>query len=277
MDRAAWKKILVGEFSFKRVVRSAVFVYVCLLVYALVWSDKMIFQPHSPGYEDGDKGILKIETPGGLLMSALYLNSPESEFTVLYNHANAVDLADIRSFLEEYHRRGFSVLSYDYRGYGTTPGRSTSHNACRSADAALAYLTAELGIPCDRIIVHGRSVGGGPAVYLAHRNAVAGLIVESSFVTAFRAMTRVPLTPFDKFRNIARIDEVDCPVLVMHGKSDNTIPCWHGEKLFKKAREPKMSCWLEGTTHDCMPAEAETAYWNAIASFAKSLQKETGT
>ena len=135
----------------------------------------------------------------------------------------------------------------------------------------MKYLVEILGISPDRIIVHGRSVGGGPAVYLAHENEVAGLIVESTFVTAFRVLTRIPLTPFDKFRNIARIGEVHCPVLVIHGRNDSTIPFWHGEKLYKKAKETKMRCWLDDTTHDHMSEEAANEYWEAIASFAQLL------
>jgi fermentation-respiration switch protein FrsA (DUF1100 family) len=199
----------------------------------------------------------------------MHLTHPAAEYTVLYNHANAVDLGDIRGFLEKYRLQGFSVLSYDYPGYGTSSGRPTTANACRAADAALTYLVEQQGIAEDRIIVHGRSVGGGPALHLAHANEVAGLIAESTFVTAFRVLTHIPLIPFDKFRNIARIDEVDCPVLVVHGRDDSTIPFWHGQRLFQEADDPKMSCWLDGTTHNRMPGEAETAYWAAIASFAE--------
>lgn len=96
------------------------------------------------------------------------------------------------------------------------------------------------------------------------------MIVESSFVTAFRALTHIPLTPFDKFRNIARIGKVKCPVLVIHGRDDTTIPFWHGEKLFRKANEPKTNCWLDGAMHDYIPVEAEKAYWAAISLFAAS-------
>ena len=279
MDKKILKKYLVGDFTVRRLLRSAAFIckcllvyaafiYVCLLVFAWVWSDRLLFQPQPCTYGDAD-GIIKIEMDDGPPISAIYLASPASGHTVLYNHGNAVDLGDIRGFLTKYRQQGFSVLSYDYRGYGTSSGRPTTANACKSADAALKYLVEQRGIPVDRIIVHGRSVGGGPALYLAHANDVAGVIVESSFVTAFRVQTHIPLTPFDKFRNIARIAEVNCPVLVIHGRADGTIPLWHGEKLFKKAKEPKMSCWLDEATHNYMPMKAEVAYWAAIASFSE--------
>ena len=138
----------------------------------------------------------------------------------------------------------------------------------------MAYLVTQRGVPRNRILVHGRSVGGGPATYLAQENRVAGLVVESAFVTAFRVLTHVPVVPFDKFRNISRIGDVNCPVLVIHGRKDATIPFWHGEALFRAAREPKACCWLDDMTHDEMPPAAEKAYWEALSSFIASLGKE---
>lgn len=266
MDKRLLKKYLVGDFTVRRLIRSLAFIYGSLLIFALVWSDQMIFQPQPCSYSDAD-GIVKIQMPDGPAISALYLTNSMSRYTVLYNHANAVDLGDIRGFLETYRQHGFSVLSYDYPGYGTSPGRPTTDNACKAAEAALSYLTEQRGTPLDHIIIHGRSVGGGPALYLAHEHEVAGLIAESTFVTAFRVLTRIPVTPFDKFRNIARISKVNGPVLVIHGRDDDTIPFWHGQKLFESAKEPKMSCWMDGATHDDIPEEAEDKYWRTIASF----------
>ena len=206
MDKKTLKKYLVGDLTFRRLICSVVFVYICLSIFALVWSDRMIFQPQSPSYGDADD-IIKIEMSDGSPISGIYLENPEAEYTVLFNHANAVDLGNIRGFLTAYHNKGFSVLSYDYRGYGTSPGQATTGNAYKAADAALKYLVEQRGLDLDHIIVHGRSVGGGLALYLASTRNVAGVIVESSFVTAFRVLTHIPLLPFDKFRNISRIDE----------------------------------------------------------------------
>ena len=255
---------MVGDFTIKRLVRSALFIYVCIFIFGWMRSDSIIFQPHAPSYRDGDE-IIKIEMPDGSQISAVYLENVEAEYTVLYNHANAVDLGDLHNFLSLYQANGFSVFSYDYPGYGTSQGKTTTANTYKSADAAIDYLIKQTGV--GEIIIHGRSVGGGPAVYLACTRDVAGLIAESSFVTAFRTLTHIPLVPIDKFKNISRIGKVNCPVLVIHGREDRTLPFWHGEKLFKKAKEPKVSCWLSGASHNYMPPVAEAEYWLAISAF----------
>ncbi|MDF7800171.1 alpha/beta hydrolase [Pontiellaceae bacterium B1224] len=273
MNKRDLKKILVGDVSFRRLIRSVVTIYLSLLVFAFLWSDRLIFQPHESSYID-DPSVIKLETSDGAPVSALYMPNDSAEYTVLYSHGNAEDLGDIRDFMTEYHARGLSMLSYDYPGYGTSPGQPTPANVYSAADAALKYLTEVKNVPLNRIIIHGRSVGGGPALYLAHENDVAGLIVESSFVSAFRTLTHIPLSPFDKFKNLKRIADVNCPVLVVHGNDDNTIPQWHGRKLYEKANEPKMNCWLTNTTHNYMPTEAEKIYWNRISSFCKLMVSE---
>jgi fermentation-respiration switch protein FrsA (DUF1100 family) len=96
---------------------------------------------------------------------------------------------------------------------------------------------------------------------------LAGLILESSFVTAFRVVTRIPLVPFDKFRNIYKIKQVQCPVLVIHGRDDKTIPFWHGEKLFEAANEPKLNFWVDGAGHNDLFWVAGNRYWDMIKEF----------
>ncbi|MDD5455262.1 MAG: alpha/beta hydrolase [Candidatus Ratteibacteria bacterium] len=270
MNKKILIRLLWGKFSIRRLIRSVIFVYVCIFIFAVIWSDRRIFLPQPSSYEDLPE-IIKLKMDDSSTISALHLVNPEAKYTVLYNHENAVDLGDIREFLDYYYSQGFSVFTYDYSGYGTSEGKSTSRNAEKNADTALKYLVEHKKIPLSRIIVHGRSVGGGPAVYLAYKYDVAGLIVESSFVTAFRVITQIPLFPFDKFRNIDLIDKVNCPMLVIHGKKDDMIPFWHGEKLFQKAKEPKMNCWLDNTTHNYMPFDAEVKYWAAISSFTELI------
>jgi fermentation-respiration switch protein FrsA (DUF1100 family) len=267
MDKLKIRKILVGDFTIKRVVLSLVFTYACLLLFTYLFSDRIIFWGQESSYEDGPE-ILKIKTKDGAEISALYLSVPNSEFTILYSHGNSEDIGDIRASLETFRDKGFSVLAYDYRGYGTSKGCASEKNAYEDIEAAYKYLVGELGNSPDRIIVLGRSVGGAIAMNLACREKLAGLILESSFITAFRVVTRVPLVPFDKFRNIDKIKQVRCPVLVIHGKNDRIVPFWHGEKLFKTANEPKLKFWVDGAGHNDLFLVAGTRYWDIIKEFA---------
>lgn len=271
MKSKTLKRLLIGEFSVKRFVRSSLLIYAVLCLYAFFGTDRQIFQPQLASYQD-TPAILKLKTASNDLISATYLSNPQARYTILYSHGNAEDLGDIAATLTTIHAAGFAVFAYDYRGYGTSQGHPSEQHAYQDADAAYTYLTQTLKVPANRIIALGRSVGGGVAVDLAARKPVAGLIVESSFVTAFRVVTHIAIVPFDKLANIVKIPQVNCPVLVIHGTADETIPFHHGEQLFQAANSPKQSFWVQNANHDDLAEVAGPNYAQKLQSFAQLVQ-----
>ncbi|MBI4025882.1 MAG: alpha/beta hydrolase, partial [Verrucomicrobia bacterium] len=267
MNQSHLQRLLWGEFSGKRILRSALLIYACVALYGLFFSDHMIFQPQPSSYKD-TKEILKLTTSDHLRISAMHLPNPQAVYTILYSHGNAEDLGDVRPVLDEMTGMGFAIFVYDYHGYGTSQGKPSEKNAYRDIDAAYDYLTQKSGVPPDRIIAFGRSVGSGPAVDLASRKPVAGLILESPFLTAFRVVTHFPIFPFDKFRNNAKLPGVHCPVLVIHGKNDRTISPYHGRKLYELANQPKRFLWMEKANHDNVPFVNPELYANTLREFA---------
>jgi len=263
MDKKTLRRLLIGDFSLKRLVRSVIFVYASLCIYGYFFTDWMIFKPQPSTYQD-TKDILKLTAADGVQISAVYLPNPKATYTILYSHGNAEDLGDMLPMLRELQKLGFAVFAYDYRGYGTSGGTPSESNAYRDIDTAYDYLTTKLNVPTQKIIVYGRSVGGGPTVDLASRKSVAGLIVESTFTKAFLVVTRIPIVPFDKFGNIDKIKRVRCPVLVIHGTGDSVIPFSHGQQLFAAANEPKRFLWVEGADHN--------EDLSSVASYSKMLR-----
>ena len=242
-------------------------IYGVLCLVALLMADRMIFLPPPATYRDGAE-IVKLRTADGVLISATYLPSPSATHTLLISHGNAEDLGHIRPHLFNLRSLGFSVFAYDYRGYGTSEGEPSERGTYADIDAAYAYVTGDLGVAPTQIIVYGRSVGAGPAVDLAARRPIGGLVVESAFTTAFRVLTRVSLFPFDAFRNVDKIGRVRCPVLVMHGRADEIVPFGHGEALWRAAPEPKRFFWADGAGHNDFWLVAGPEAARALVEFA---------
>jgi abhydrolase domain-containing protein 17 len=273
MDKTQLKQLLVGEWSWWRVARSLIFIYTCVAFYVFLTADSKIFIPQPASYQDTAE-ILKLVVPNGDKISARYLFNPTATYTILYAHGNAEDLGDIEPILQILSDSGFSVLAYDYRGYGTSEGRPSERHAYEDIDTAYSYLTQKLRIPPQKIIAYGRSVGGGSTVDLAARQPVAGLILESTFTQAFRVIVPFPLFPFDKFLNIDKIQKINCPVLIIHGTADTTVPFSHGQQLFRAAPEPKSSLWVEGATHNDLVWVAGERYPQVLQEFARFLSTQ---
>jgi abhydrolase domain-containing protein 17 len=249
MPPLPFRQWLVGELSWSRLGRSLLLIYAFFALYVWFRADSMIFLPQPASYQDTED-VLKLPVSSTERIAALHLPNPRSAYTLLYSHGNAEDLGNIRPVLDRWQSWGFSVFAYDYRGYGTSDGYPSEQNAYQDADAAYAYLTQQLNVPPQRIIVYGRSVGGGPATELATRHPVGGLILESTFTSAFRVIAPFPLLPFDKFNNLDKLAKVRCPVLVMHGQADQIIPVQHGQRLYAAAPEPKLALWVAQAGHN---------------------------
>lgn len=246
-------------------------VYGILLYVALFQSDELIFQPQPSSYQDSAE-VLKLTTRDGKKISAIYLFNPQAKYTILFSHGNAEDIGDVRPLLNWFRDAGFSVFAYDYHGYGTSEGRPSEKNSYVDIDAAYDYLTQAMHLSLASIICYGRSVGSGPAVDLASRRPVAGLIIQSGFTSAFRVLAIGRLIPFEKFNNIAKIKSVRCPVLVMHGRSDGIIPFHHGELLLAAAPEPRSHLWIDRAGHNDFESVAGKRLIAALTAFSQSLQ-----
>jgi fermentation-respiration switch protein FrsA (DUF1100 family) len=272
MNKQRLQKLLIGDFTWQRLLKSIIFIYVFFAVYVYFRADSMIFLPQPSSYLD-TKEILKLMSGGETKISAVHLVNSNAKFTILYAHGNAEDLGEIKQFLEQLRDLGFNVFAYDYRGYGTSEGTPTENHVYQDIDAAYNYLIKDLKIQPQNIIVYGRSVGGGSAVDLAAQKQVGGLIIESTFTSAFKVVVPVKILPFDKFNNLEKIKNVQCPVLIMHGKADEIIPFTHAEKLYAAAPSPKLTLWVDEASHNDFFWVAGEKYKNSLREFADLVSR----
>jgi fermentation-respiration switch protein FrsA (DUF1100 family) len=265
-------------------------------------SDRIIFQPQPSSYSDKEISVpyrvFHIASGGNgphtrrgdASITALYLPNPAARFTLLMSHGNAEDIGQNRDLYEEYRRRGFAVFAYDYRGYGTSTGTPTEQGIYADEYAGWDYLVNTLRVPPSRIILHGTSVGSGPAVEIAERLSIAdqdqrpaALILVAPFRSAFTVLTRVPIVPWDKFPNARRIKNVCLPVLVIHGEADGVIPFSHGQKVFYNAQPEggndssltrtsgKQHLWIPNAGHNDIFQVARKLYFDRVQSFADEI------
>lgn len=204
-------------------------------------------------------------------IAALYFPNPNARYTLLFSHGNAEDLYTLRPYLKLLQEHGFAVFAYDYPGYGKSTGKATEESTYQAIQAAYQYLSTELNVPANKIIVFGRSLGSGPSIELCTRYPVKGLILESPFVSAYRVYTIWPILPFDKYTNLNKLSKLSIPILLIHGTRDSVIPIWHGKKLYDAATSQKQAYWVEGASHNDVLSTAKMDYFTTLQQFASSL------
>jgi len=150
---------------------------------------------------------------------------------------------------------GIGILLVEYPGYGRSAGNPSQESITRVFIDAYDMLVSRSDVDPDRIILMGRSLGGGAVCQLAANRPCAALILMSTFTSA-RSFTKRYLVPGflmrDPFDNLEVIKNYANPVLVIHGKKDEVIPFAHGEKLAKAAPNSTMIEYICGH-NDCPP------------------------
>jgi fermentation-respiration switch protein FrsA (DUF1100 family) len=247
--------------------------YACFFLYFYFFADRLVFQPHAASYNEGGR-FLKIPMRDGVRVAALYLPNPQARYTLLFSHGNAEDLGDNLEFVEELHRAGFSVLAWDYRGYGTSEGAPSEKTLYSDEQDVYDYVVRELKTPPERVIALGRSLGSVAAVDLAARQPVAGLVLQGGLISGQRVLLPFPVFPLDRFRNIDKMAQVRCPVLVIHGTADEVIPFQHGEALFRAAHEPKRHWWVQNAGHNDLVYRVGSEYGRKLQEFAAWAEQQ---
>mmetsp|Transcript_80466 Transcript_80466/g.236671 ORF Transcript_80466/g.236671 Transcript_80466/m.236671 type:complete len:404 (+) Transcript_80466:139-1350(+) len=175
----------------------------------------------------------------------LLLLYDSARFLIVFFHSNAEDLGRCRWFCL-FLREQFQchVLAVEYPGYGVCGGSATREGILASARAALDFVTEGLGLPTEQIKIFGRSIGTGPALYLAARHRVAGVILVTPFLSV-KCLFRDRVGPLsllvdEWFSNDVAMEDVASPTMIIHGREDKIIPCRHGEELYRLCQSRKL-------------------------------------
>ncbi|WP_232832011.1 alpha/beta hydrolase [Nocardiopsis sp. FIRDI 009] len=124
---------------------------------------------------------------------------------------------------------GFTVLLFDYRGYGGNPGRPSEGGLASDARAASDALVA-LGHTPDRTVYLGESLGAAVLSGLAAERPPAALLLRSPFTSlADVAAHHYPFLPVrallrDRYPVRATVARIDRPTTVVLGGQDRIVP-----------------------------------------------------
>ncbi len=127
-----------------------------------------------------------------------------------------------------------SVIGIEYPGYGIYKGNGSASEKKLKEDAEYVYkfCLKDMGIKESEIIVFGRSMGGGPASFLAGNFSPRALSLMSTYTSVSDAAGNLSMFVTERFRNIDEVAKATCPTFIVHGRQDTVIPWSHGEALY---------------------------------------------
>jgi fermentation-respiration switch protein FrsA (DUF1100 family) len=239
---------------------AAIFIAGCSLFY--LGQENLIFYPEKLPSD------YKFTFPGrfeelawdvdGVKINALHFRAEHSKGVVLYFHGNAGSLRDWGDVAGDFTVLGYDIVIPDYRGYGKSTGK-IKNEAMLHQDAAVAYGYLQKQYRENEIVLYGRSIGSGPAVYLAKSEKPRMLILEAPFYSMRDvAHYHYPFLPIGLIDWILRypmrcdlwIPEVACPIYLFHGTKDEIVPHSSSEKLLRLIKAKAELITIEGAKHN---------------------------
>jgi fermentation-respiration switch protein FrsA (DUF1100 family) len=215
-----------------------------------------------------------IETDEGKV-EAWFLPAPSASGAarpaVVFAHGNGELIDEWAEPLEAYRRLGVSVLLPEYRGFGRSAG--TPSEAAIASDFVRFYdeLVKRSDVDAERIVFHGRSLGGGAVCALARTRAPAGLVLESTFTSVANVARGWGIPQFlvtNHFDSESVVRAFPHPILILHGRRDRVIPYAHAEALVRTAQRARLVSF--DCDHNDMRRPSD-GYWSEIEAYLRSV------
>ncbi|MFO0815731.1 MAG: DUF1653 domain-containing protein [Gemmatales bacterium] len=183
---------------------------------------------------------LPVRSGGHVLGCHVLRNHPGAGW-VVYFHGNgelAAECVDCCGDL--FASAGINVCFVEYRGYGQSEGEPELVAMLQDG----VNVVKALGVPAQRVVAFGRSLGSIYAIELAHRlPGLGGLVLESG-IASITDIWPVPddleegvsrgdveaalVTHFD---HQAKLSSYRGPLLILHAAGDSLVPSSHADRL----------------------------------------------
>jgi len=223
-------------------------------------------------YENVRLRVLGEETHGW------YVPLEEARGVVLLCHGNGGNMSTRLGSIRFFRSLGWSSMFFDYGGYGESTGKPSEKRVFADAMAVWQYLTSDRGVPPDRIVIWGRSFGGGAAADLASKVTPAGVVLESTYTSMPRAAFGDWAWLGDwfirhDFDNLSKAGDFTAPLLVLHSRDDELYSIEHGHALYERAPGPKTFVELRGGHYHAWGI-SKKIYTKGVETFLDSVLSE---
>lgn len=238
---------------------------VATLLLGILWGfqRRLIYYPDSAPVPTAGAIIegardVRLRTDDGLELGAWYVppEEPDRNLAVLVANGNAGNRASRAPLAKALQEAGFGVLLFDYRGYGGNPGRPTESGLALDARAALSGLSGQIGVPRQRTIYFGESLGAGVVTELATEYPPAGLLLRSPFTDlAAVGQAHYPFLPvrlllWDRYPLKEHIASIEVPTTVVFGTRDSIVPPAQSQQVAGAAANLVEEVAVESADHN---------------------------
>ena len=223
--------------------------YFTLIILTYIFQRNLLYHPKINNYYGHELSAavekIIIATQDNVKLLSWYHNKNlDNNKTLLFLHGNAGSLENRIEKLNHFGNMKLNFLIVAWRGFSGNKGKPNERGLYEDARGAIKWLNSK-GITEKNIIIYGESLGTGVAIEISQSKNFAGIILESPFTSMIDVgKDKYPFLPVrlllkDKYESDKKIKNIKSPILIMHGKVDNIVPFYMGNKIYELANEPK--------------------------------------
>ncbi len=245
-------------------------------------ASRKLFHPRpAPRSEPNGARNYDIPVEGASLAARWYLFNPRWP-TILFFHGNGEVINDYEDVSGAFRGVRANLFLVEYRGYGWSSGTAGLRHLRKDTEQSFRFFLKERKkeAPRSPTVVMGRSLGSGPATFLALQDSgeIQGLVLESAYsdIRPILRLLQIDTGTFEKeahtlFSNTPRLRKIRQPVLLLHGERDRSIPLPFARKNFSAIpHERKVLKVIEGAGHnDLITYRRE--YFGALRTFLQGI------
>ncbi|NOX15326.1 MAG: alpha/beta hydrolase [Epsilonproteobacteria bacterium] len=237
----------------KIIVITVILLYGVVSIYFYLTQDSKIFNvlaiEKKASFKLKNSKEIKLKVANHVVLDGIYKKSDKKDAPLLiYFGGNADDAT--RFLLHIKSLEDFNVVVFNYRGYLKSTGKPSEKNLFN--DALKIYDTFAKN---QKVIIIGRSLGSGVAIYLASKRKALGVVLITPYDSiASLAKHKYPFLPIDlllkyKFQSIKYVKNIDSPISIIEVEDDKTVPNKNTSRLSKKIKNLALKIELKNTTH----------------------------
>lgn len=275
-----------GPIMLIKIILGASLIYLGLCVLLYIFQNQFIFFPTPLSPQERKKlqelypgTDIEMTTKDGVPLQGWLHRAPNhlEKPLILYYGGNAeqvwLNLEDLAKFKDA------SLLFMNYRGYGASGDKPSEKKLFADALFVFDKMVEEKGFNPDKVILMGRSLGTGVAVYVASQRKVQGLILVSPFDSLVSVGKKAyPIFPVGailkhRFDSLSRAPNIEAPLLALAAEEDSIVPLKASKNLVSHWKDRAQLVIIPRREHNDI--HFSDLYWRTIQNFLDKLVSDT--
>lgn len=219
--------------------------------------------------------LVTIRTSDSLTIQGLYFsdkNDTVRSKIIVFFHGNAGNMYHRIRSASKLFEMGYEVLIVSYRGYAGSEGSPSEEGIYIDGRSALRFIMHDLGYKMSDVIIYGRSIGTTVAVDVSQHQDISKLILIAPLSSGTdyaksKGLGGLLFLVGEPFPSMNKINNVKCPVLIIHGDADEVIPQSHGLDLYNTFTGAKKFVSIPRGGHNNLDFVYPDLFWRSIREF----------